>query len=362
MKNYYVILFLLITVTSKAQDTTGNMPEISLGGYIDLFYGYDLNKPDGTSRLPYIYHYNRHNELNLNHGIISMNINHEKYRANLGFHTGTYVMDNYSIEPSLLKQVFDANAGFSLNKKNNLWLDIGIFGNSHIGTESTQSYNNWTASRTLLSENVPYYQAGINLNYTMDDWYLSFWLLNGWQRIQRVTGNSLPGFGSQITYSRFENVSFNWSTFAGTNYPDDLRRMRYFSHLNAVWQLSDQLGFTFAWDTGFEQEAQGSSTYNNWNGLLIVGRYSFNDKWSSAFRYEYYGDQNEANVSTVPGNGYKTSGISSNLDYLAYGLLLCRIEARYFFSPVEIYPQDNEYIKSNFFLMSTLAFRFNHIL
>ncbi|MFC2124473.1 outer membrane beta-barrel protein [Bacteroidota bacterium] len=345
----------------ELSDTDSNA-EFKLGIYIDAFYGYDFNKPAGTLRLPYIYHYNRHNEVNLNHGVISMTVDHNKYRANLAFHLGTYVIDNYSAEPALLMPVYDANFGLSINKKNNLWLDIGIFGNSHIGIEGTQSFSNWTASRTILSENVPYYQAGINLNYSPQDWYFSFLLLNGWQAIQRVQGNSLPGIGTQVTYSGFNNLTVNWSTFTGTVYPDFIRRIRYFNHLNAVWQFSDRLGFTLGFDTGFEQENSGSNTYNRWSGIIAVARYTINDQWASALRYEYYGDPEEVMVGTTPGDGYKTSGISSNLDYLLYDRILCRIEARYFFSPLDIYERDNNYVKSNLFFMGTIAFKLDKVL
>jgi hypothetical protein len=44
-------------------------------------------------------------------------------------------------------------------------------------------------------------------------------IVNGWQRIQRLQGNSLPSFGTQINYSPTEKITFNWSTFIGTDDP-----------------------------------------------------------------------------------------------------------------------------------------------
>ena len=45
------LLLLLISFTIQAQDTPEE-PEISLGIYLDLFYGFDFNQPSSDSRLP----------------------------------------------------------------------------------------------------------------------------------------------------------------------------------------------------------------------------------------------------------------------------------------------------------------------
>ena len=316
--------------------------------------------PSGNTRIPYLYNYNRHNEVNLNHGYLKVFLDHSKYRANLALQTGTFVVDNYASEPEYIKAIFDANVGFALNQDRNLWLDAGIFGNSHIGTESTEGWSNWTASRTILSENVPYFQAGINLNYSPEDWYLAFLVLNGWQRIQRVAGNSLPSFGTQITYSGLTSTTLNWSTFIGSEYPDDQRRMRYFSHLSAVMDLSPRWALTIGWDQGLEQVATGSSTFNDWYGIVTVLRYMINEKWNTSFRYEFYHDPNSVIVATPSVNGYRTSGISSNFDYMASEFIKCRVEARYFASPDDIYEKDNSFTTSDFSLLFSIIANINN--
>jgi len=354
----FVILLLEVNLAHCQMDDsveTRNKPVITLIGYLDLFYGYDFNQPQTESRLPYLYHYNRHNEVNLNHGYLSVNLDHAKYRANFGLHTGTYVIDNYTNEPDLLKLIYDANIGLALNNRNSLWLDIGIFGNSHIGAESTDSWTNWTASRTVLSENVPYYQAGLNLNWTQQDWYVALLILNGWQKIKRIQGNSIPSFGTQVTYSGFELLSLNWSTFIGTDTPDSTRQMRYFSHFNTVINISENWGVTLGWDTGFEQKFKGSVEYHNWNGILTMLRYQFNSKFSATARYEFYSDPESVIVSTPSANGYRTSGVSANVDYNVLNAILCRLEARYFFSPDEIYPKEGSFITDNFFVLATIS-------
>ncbi len=139
-------------------------PTVSLSGFVDVYYMYDFNQPTQTGRQPFLFNHNRHNEMNLNLGFIKLEASHKKYRSKLALQAGTYVNDNYAAEPETYKSLFEANVGFSLNKKNNLWLDAGIFP-SHIGFESAISSDNWTLTRSILAENSPYFLAGAKLGY-----------------------------------------------------------------------------------------------------------------------------------------------------------------------------------------------------
>lgn len=161
-------------------------PTVNISGFLDVFYVYDFNQPLGTERQPFLFNHNRHNEFNLNLGFVKLGVEHSKYRANLALHTGTYSIDNYSAEPDLLKNIFEANVGLSLNKKNNLWIDAGVFA-SHIGFESAISSDNWTMTRSLLAENSPYFLSGAKLTHNPNNkWEIAGLIINGWQRIQRL--------------------------------------------------------------------------------------------------------------------------------------------------------------------------------
>lgn len=152
-----------------------------------------------------------------------------------------------------MKSVFEANIGISLNEKNNLWLDAGIMP-SHIGFESAISMDNWTLTRSLLAENSPYFLSGAKLTFNPNEkWELAGLILNGWQRIQRLEGNSLPSFGTQMKFSPNESTTLNWSAFIGTDDPDQLRRMRYFNNFYGQFQLTDRFGLITGFDFGAQQ-------------------------------------------------------------------------------------------------------------
>ncbi len=138
--------------------------------------------------------------------------------------TGTYPNANLATEPGVLKNIYEANIGVKLSSSRNLWLEAGIFG-SHIGFESAIGKDCWTLTRSILADNTPYYEAGAKVSYNTPDgkWFLSALVLNGWQRIQRVDGNSLPSFGTQVMFKPTDEITLNSSTFIGTDKPDSAR-------------------------------------------------------------------------------------------------------------------------------------------
>lgn len=331
MKYRIIFLICLCTGNSLAHEDSvwQQKPNIQLSGFVDIFYVYDFNQPKTNYRQGFLYNHNRHNEFNLNLGYIKLGVKHSKYRANIALQAGTYSNDNYSQEPGLLKNVFEANVGISLNKKNNLWLDAGIF-SSHIGFESAISSDNLTMTRSLLAENSPYYFSGLKLNYKpSDNWEFNALLVNGWQRIRRLSGNSMLSTGSQITFTPSQKLKLNWSTFIGTDDPNAFRRMRYFNNFYGQFKFAKRFELIAGFDFGFQQESKKSDNYDLWYSPVLIAVYSLNSKWKIALRGEHYQDENGVIIPTSTLNGFQTSGLSVNLDYSPVSNVICRLEGRY---------------------------------
>jgi hypothetical protein len=336
-------------------------PLLSISGFADVFYAYDFNQPQGTERQSFLFNHNRHNEFNLNLGLLQFNLEHDKYRANLALQTGTYANDNYAAEPDVLKNIFEANVGISLNYNNNLWLDAGVLP-SHIGFESAISMDNLTLTRSLLAENSPYFLTGAKLTYTPSDkWEFAGLVVNGWQRIQRLEGNSLLSFGTQVNYSPNENVTLNWSTFIGTDDPDATRRMRYFNNLFAQLQITKDFELIAGFDFGAQQQAKGSSVYDYWLSPVLIGQLTLNDFWKTAIRAEYYRDETQIIIPTQTQHGFQTSGVSWNLDYLPSKAIACRLEGRLLNSKDRIFESGSSFTKTNFVVAASIAIKFSEL-
>jgi hypothetical protein len=329
---------------------------VRFSGFADVFYAYDFNKPASNIRQGFLYNHNRHNEVNLNLGFIKASYERQFFRANIALQAGTYVEDNYAAEPDLVKNLFEANFGIALNENKNLWLDAGIF-SSHIGFESAVSADNWTLTRSLLAENSPYYLAGVKLTYSPDErWRLAGIICNGWQRIRMVSGNSLPSFGTQVEFTPSKYVSLNWSTFIGTDDPDIIRRIRIFNNFYGKWEINEKVGVITGLDIGAQQKQRGSSQHDLWFSPILITRYAIAERWNAAFRAEYYQDSAGIIIPTETLNGYKTSGLSLNLDY-SMAKVFCRLEGRWLNSKDRIFEQKNELLRNNVFVVTSIALK-----
>ena len=358
MKKILLGATIFISTASLAQDSVNTPNPLTISGYIESFYTYDFNKPANNNRPGFIYSHNRHNEFNLNLGYVKGSYNTEKVRANLALAAGTYMNANYAAEPGVLKNVFEANAGFKIGKKN-LWLDAGIF-SSHIGFESAIGKDNWTLTRSIVADNSPYYEAGAKLTFTTDNnkWVFSGLALNGWQRIKRVDGNSRMNYGTQITYKPTGKITLNYSTFIGTDKPDSARQMRYYHNIYGIFQLSDVFGITAGFDIGTEEKSSTNSKMNTWYTPVLIAKLNVSPKVSLVARGEYYNDEKGVIISTGTINGFKTTGVSLNLDYAPSPNMLFRIEGRSLNSKDNIFAKGNAIRNTNSFITTAFALSF----
>lgn len=344
--------------TAKAQDTTKTNP-ITFSGYVEAYYSYDLGNPEYHERPAFFYSFNKHNEVNMNLGFAKVNYTTDKVRGNLALMAGTYAHYNLAGEQGLLKNIFEANAGFKISKKNNLWIDAGIMP-SHIGFESAIGKDCWNLTRSILADNSPYYESGVKIGYTSksEKLYFAAMYLNGWQRIQRVPGNQTPAFGTQLTYKPNTKITLNWSSYAGNEQPDSIKQMRYFNNLYGQFQITEKFGITAGFDFGMQQIKKDTSAYNSWYSPVLIIQFKPTDKIRIAARGEYYSDENGVIITTGTPNGFQTMGYSLNFDYLISENVLWRIEGRGLSSKNEIFINGNNIAKENYFITTALSISF----
>ena len=359
MYKLYSVLGLLISLITNAQDSTQKNNPFSFGGYVEAYYSYDFNKPVDNNRPSFIYSHNRHNEFNVNLGLLKASYNTDWIRGNIALATGTYMNANYAAEPGVLKNIYEANAGVKISKSKNLWIDIGIMP-SHIGFESARSYDCWNLTRSIIADNTPYYESGAKVTYTSDNnkWMVSALALNGWQRIQRVSGNSLMSWGAQLQFKPSENITLNYSGFAGSDKPDSARQWRYYHNTYAIFQLNSHWGLTLDFDFGQEQKAKESKSLSNLYGTAVILRYSFAGSWALAARGEFYSDEDGVIINTGTPNGFKTVGASLNIDKSINSHLLWRAEIRTFQSKDDIFTKGSALTNTNTALTTSLAISF----
>ena len=343
-------------VFTKADSTISTLV---FSGYVETYYSYDLGKPDNHNRPGFMYSHNRHNEFSLNLGYVKAAFQSTRTRANLAIGAGSYLNANLSAEPNVLKNIYEANGGVKISKNNEVWIDAGIM-SSHIGYESAIGKDNWTLTRTISAENSPYFETGAKISFTSknEKWFLSALVLNGWQRMQRVDGNSTLAFGHQLTYKPNAKVLLNSSSIVCNDQPDTLRKMRYFHNLYGIFELSSHISVTAGFDIGVQQKSKASSDYDLWFAPSLITKFTLNDKNSLTLRLEYFDDQNGVIIGTGTANGFKTYGYSLNYDYAITKNVNWRLEARGLTSQDKIFVLNNRADQNNYFFTTSLTFAF----
>lgn len=332
---------------------------VSVNLFADFYYGGALDQTQAQRRPGFLFNHTDTDEPQLNLGLVQFAVQTQSSRARLGLMAGSYVQENLAQEPGWANNLFEMNVGIALDGKQAIWLDLGILP-SHIGFESAMSSRNPTLTRSLAAENSPYYLTGARLSWAVDArWSVAAMVVTGWQRTEPVDGNSLPGVGTQVVYSPSDSLTVNWSTFIGTDDPDDTRRMRYFNNFYLQHSLSPALDLTLGLDVGLQQEARGSDSYDVWFTPTAILRYALSANWATALRAEYYRDTAGVIVDTANDRGIRTWGCSWNLDWRYNAHVLMRMEARHLADPAAIYERGNgRFRRHSTSLLGSIVFEF----
>lgn len=362
--NKHILLGAALLLGCTAQAQTEQKPLV-IEGYGEVYYGYDFNEPKSGDRQGNVVSHSRHNEVNLNLAMLKAMYNKDRVRANIGIMTGTYANANLAAEPGVLKNIYEANAGFRLHKRHELWIDAGVMP-SHIGPEGAISMDCPTLTRSMIADASPYYEAGARLSYTTlnGKWYIALLHLNGWQRIQRQPGNSKPAGGMQVTYTPSDKILFNLSTFVGSDRPDNEESKRYFLDFYTVIKPAKKLEITAAIDMGTEDYLVPNATFHTndqWMGAALIVKYKMTQRSAIAARGEYFHDPANMVIPTyVPVIGVQTAAYSLGYDLQLMDNLLWRVEGKGYAAATPYFMRGNALFNDNYVLTTSLAVRFNN--
>lgn len=356
----YRLLSILLVISFSAhsqQDSTRS--NFVWSAYAETYYSHNFNQPPTEQKLPFLYSYNRYQQLSLNLLMGRVSYQSKAFRSSLALAAGTYMDDNLEAEDAVWGQVFEASLGVKLSKNKQLWLDAGVFP-SHIGFESAIGSDQFTLTRSMMADNSPYYESGFKLSYTSSDerWFLAVLCVNGWQKSIRFGQGFNPAFGHQITYKPTGSLTLNSSSFIGDDRYTSVKRSRYFHNLYASWKINDRWSLIGGFDIGWEEKRNDPSKMHSWYTPVAIVGFSISDRHRVAGRVEYYRDVNGVIIDYPLPTGFQTAGYSFNYDFLMSKSSCFRIEARKFSSAQPIFISSNGIVSNNTFLTTSLCIRF----
>lgn len=363
-----IVIALLFNNQIYAQSTNAYKIDsaLTVSGFIEMYYGYDFQDPENKRRPSFLYNHTRHNELNLNLGLVKLNYNNERVRGNIGLMVGNYVTENLSAEPLAMRNIFEANIGVKLLKKHDFWLDVGVM-ESNLGFESVIGPKNWLMTRSLLAENSPYYLNAAKLTYTTKNEKLmvSGLFSNGWQ----IMIDGYPSVGHQLQWHPTKKWTVNSSSFIGrANLPSNNSfvpgplKQRYFHNFYLKYE-SQKFGFIASFDLGIDQDIENSENIQNWIAAAVVTKLSLTNRLAISARGEILNDPDGsvALFSNTPflneNNSVINIGASLNFDYQIHELLLWRVECRAFSNKYPTYRYNDIPTTSNYFIGTSLSLK-----
>lgn len=349
MKRFFLILFISQLIFSQEKQV-----KFDFSGYIETYYAYDFNTPSSETKLPFMYNYNRHNEFNANIGLLRAKAEYENVYASIALQSGTYVDDNYANENT--KLLNEAFVGLYLDSAKKQTIEVGILP-SYIGFETATSSSNLTLTRSILAENSPYFMTGVKYGYKPNEkWSYAFLVTNGWQKIKRTNTKIPPSLGTQISYKPNAKSLFNWSSYLGKEVYYDYWGLRFFNNFYWDYQCNAQWRIISGFDIGMQDIDSVKTDYQVWYSPVIMTQYTWNNKWQTTFRAEYYQDKN--NIIITSNDTFKTIGSSLNVDYNFNAKVKFRTEARYLQSQEKVFLKDEVPTNNNFYITTSLSFEF----
>lgn len=322
-------------------DTTGGekLGKISIGGYIDAYYGYNFSNPaDGN--VPYFVSMARSNEANINLAYIDLRYNGEHVRARFVPGFGTYMNANYAAEPGVLKNIIEASAGVKLFRKKEIWLDAGVLGSPYTN-ESAISRDHLMYTRSFAPEYVPYYLCGARLSLPLHKKVTGYlYFLNGWQQIRDQ--NKGKSFGAQLEYRPASRHLINWNVYIGdersATSPDF--RTRYFTDVYWIFNPEGKVSITSCAYVGMQERLMPGDRISRpvWWQANFITRWRFHRILSLSGRLEYFSDPHR--VMIAPLNGIPTfssysAGLCLNVKIRNNALF--RLEGRQLMSDRQVY-------------------------
>lgn len=325
-------------------------PLVQWQGFVDTYYARDFNEPVGQER-QYTTQQQRGNAFAINLAMLGAKIEGERKRGALVFQYGDSVDSNYAGEPNQgegIKHIQEAYAGLKVGE--NIWVDAGIY-LGHIGNESWISRDNWSYSRSLQLDFVPYYTTGVRVSG--ENWQLH--LMNGWQNIKET--NQGKAIGTQYVWKLGQNT-LTYNTQVG----DEVFIGRNTSGLRTYQNLHLEVpGENVSWrgavDVG-SQTVPGKEKAHVWAATSSQWRWRVDEKLFQALRVEYFHDQKGAIAATGTGGGFRVLGVSTNLDYTVEDGVLVRGEVKRLQATDAIYPGERNLNHSSVVLAASVGLSF----
>jgi hypothetical protein len=316
------------TPTPEATPAPAPEPKVVVGGYVDVYYGYNFNGVDPSLRSFDV----QHNTFSLS----AAEVNFTKVPtadSRVGFRTDLFFGKaadlTAAFEPEadgkeIYKHIQQAYVSVLTGKVQ--W-DAGKFV-TPIGTEVIESQDNWNYTRSVLfGYAIPFYHLGVRATVPVTDKLsLSGYLVNGWNNASELDGEKTFAVGATLKPAG----SVTWIAYYMVGKEATDLDTRHLLDTTLTVNATGKLSLMGNFDYGKEGDVE-------WWGIAAYAKLQATPSWAVAARYEYL-DDTKGGFMTF---GTKAQTITVTSDHTIAGALKARLEYRTDFADEDIFEKDD---------------------
>jgi hypothetical protein len=305
-----------VDTTSVAKPVEG----LTISGYADVYYSYNLNKPNYSNNNPSAVqplgfgYENQGRVFDIKHNSFSIGLIQTKFQYTKK--KSEVVMDiafGPNAELGNFGNVFGSmicikQAYISYDATPKLTFTAGQFG-THIGYELIDAYLNTNYSLSYLFGNGPFYHTGLKATYAFSDKIgLMAGIVNGWDglfafnknksfitQLSIIPSDKLNIYVNYIGGDNKNSYSFPTTGAPGSTIDDSIQTSSHLFDLTTTYQLAEKfkLGLNAAYGFGnLKLDSTTSDGYNKatWYGAALYLNYIVSKKLTLSLRSEHFAD------------------------------------------------------------------------
>jgi hypothetical protein len=294
-------------------------PRIDVGGYVDVYYGYNFDETDPALRSFDV----QHNAFSLSAADVSLSKT-PTAASRVGFTTDVFFGRSADLTASFEpasdgKEIYKnlKQAYLSLLTGKVQW-DAGKFV-TPMGAELLESQSNWNYTRSILfGYAVPLYHLGVRASWTVDPRLtVTGMVVNGWNNASETNGEKTVH--ASLTLKPSSSLTWIANYMVGREAPEPAaeRALRHLFDSTLTYALTPKLSLMANVDYGAEGAVK-------WGGIAGYAKYVVTPAWTLVGRYEYV-DDSRGGFMTIGG---KAQSLTLTSDHLIAGALRARLEYR----------------------------------
>jgi hypothetical protein len=308
------------SLKAQADSTDSKKGTLTISGYVDVYYTYNLNKPAYVKNNPFTAQplgfgvQNPGRIFDIKHNSFSLGLAQTKFTyatkrseavVDLAFGPNAELGNFGNVFGSMIS-IKQAYLTYKFTDK--LSATAGQFG-THVGYELIDAPANYNYSLSYLFGNGPFYHTGLKAAYSFSDNFgVMAGIVNGWDglfafnksksAIAQIYIKPVDDFNIYVNYIGGDNkngYSFPTIGAPGAEIGDSIHTPSHLFDLTTTYQVSDKLklGINAAYGFGhLKLDSTTSDGYSDasWYGAALYVNYAITDVFGLGVRAEHFAD------------------------------------------------------------------------